>query len=174
MFGLKFSRAKTRVHTYICIMKLEEAIKSTRFADEKHKATLNLLYSAYWLRNNFSNVLKNEDLTLEQYNVMRILKGKHPEQMCVKDIGGRMIEKSSNVPRIIDRLVTKKLAKRTPSKIDKRETLISLTDKGLTTLTNATSLVDEFTNSIQGSDEKDAMALNELLEKMRDSQAPTS
>ena len=148
-------------------MKLEEAIKSNRFVDEKHKATLNVLYTAYWLRDNFCNVLKKEDLTLEQYNVMRILKGKHPGQMCVKDIGGRMIEKSSNVPRIIDRLVIKKLAKRTPSKIDKRETLISLTDKGITTLADATTLIDGFTNSIQGIDDNDALAMNELLEKMR-------
>src|SRR4051812_35528230 len=100
-------------------MKLEEAIKSSKFASEKQKSTINLLYSAYWLRNNFSSLLKNEDLTVEQYNAMRILKGMHPEQMCVKEIGSRIIEKSSNVPRIIDKLVAKKLAKRTTSKIDK-------------------------------------------------------
>jgi DNA-binding MarR family transcriptional regulator len=148
-------------------MRLEEAIKSTRFADEKHKATLNVLYSAYWLRNNFSNALKKEGLTVEQYNVLRILKGKHPEQMCVKDIGSRIIEKNSNVPRIIDRLVIKKLAKRTPSKKDKRETLISLTEKGISVLISANGQVNQFTDSIKGLDEKDALMLNELLEKMR-------
>ena len=147
-------------------MKLEEAIKSSRFTDEKHKAAINVLYTAYWLKNSFSAAIKKEDLTVEQYNVMRILKGKHPEAMCVKDIGSRIIEKSSNVPRIIDRLVTKKLAKRSPSKIDKRETLVLLTDKGMNVLAKATALIDQIHNNT-GMDEKDAMVLNELLEKLR-------
>src|SRR5437870_3119753 len=148
-------------------MKLEEAIKSNKFTDEKHKATLNVLYTAYWLKNSFSTVLKGEDLTVEQYNVLRILKGMHPEQMCVKDIGNRIIEKSSNVPRIIDRLVFKKLVKRTSSKVDKRETLVSLTDRGLTVLAKATTQIDEYTKNMNGISEHDAETLNELLEKLR-------
>ena len=157
---------------YIYRMKLEDAIRSSKFADEKHKATINVLYTAYWLRNNFSNAIKQEDITVEQYNVLRILKGKHPEQMCVKDIGSRIIEKSSNVPRIIDRLVIKKLAKRTPSKIDKRETLVSLTDKGMNLLAKANELLDGLTNEITGMDEQDAKLLNDLLEKMRANETP--
>jgi DNA-binding MarR family transcriptional regulator len=148
-------------------MKLEEAIKSSKFADEKHKATINVIYSAYWLRNNFSMALKKEDLTVEQFNVMRILKGMHPEQMCVKNIGDRMLEKSSNVPRIIDKLVAKKLAKRTTSKIDKRETLVLLTERGISVLEKATALVDNATQEMKGLSESDAQQLNELLEKMR-------
>ena len=148
-------------------MKLEEAIKSNRFADERHKATLNVLYSAYWLRTIFSAALKGEDLTIEQFNVMRILKGMHPEQMCVKEIGVRMVEKSSNVPRIIDKLVVKKLAKRTTSKIDKRETLVSLTERGVAVLEKANALMDAASNDIKGLDESNAKQLNELLEKMR-------
>jgi DNA-binding MarR family transcriptional regulator len=150
-------------------MKLEEAIKSNKFVDEKHKATLNVLYTAYWLKNNLSAILKGEDLTIEQYNVLRILKGMHPEQMCVKDIASRIIEKSSNVPRIIDRLVFKKLAKRTPSKTDKRETLVSLTDRGLAVLAKTTTLIDGYTSNMSSISESDASALNELLEKLRNS-----
>ncbi|MCD6012437.1 MAG: MarR family transcriptional regulator [Flavipsychrobacter sp.] len=150
-------------------MKLEEAIKSNKFQDQKHKATLNVLYTAYWLRNNFSNAIKPEDLTVEQYNVLRILKGKHPDQMCVRDIGSRIIEKSSNVPRIIDRLVLKKLVKRTPSKVDKRETLISLTDKGAEVLLKANELIEGLNDTIK-MDENEALMLNELLEKLRASE----
>ncbi len=154
------------LRVYIYRMKLEEAIKSSKFQDQKHKATLNVLYTAYWLRNNFSNAIKKEDLTVEQFNVLRILKGMHPEQMCVKDIGSRIIEKSSNVPRIIDRLVLKKLVKRAPSKIDKRETLISLTDKGAEVLQKANELVEGLNDTIK-IDENEAVMLNELLEKLR-------
>jgi len=151
-------------------MKLEDAIKSNRFSDQKQKATINVLYTAYWLRHNFSTAIKKEDLTLEQYNVLRILKGKFPEQMCVKDIGSRIIEKSSNVPRIIDRLVIKKLVKRTPSKLDKRETLITLTEKGITVLAAANKLVDEVTDGITSLGENEALQLNELLELMRNTE----
>jgi DNA-binding MarR family transcriptional regulator len=93
---------------YICIVKLEQAIQSNKFKNEMHKASLNILYTAWWLKTQMSKVLKEFGLTHEQYNVLRILKGKYPEQLCVKDISCRMIEKSSNVPRIIDRLVIKK------------------------------------------------------------------
>jgi len=148
-------------------MKLEEAIKSNKFTDEKQKATINVLFTAYWLRQRFSMAIKADELTLEQYNVLRILKGKHPEQMCVKDIGSRIIEKSSNVPRIIDRLVIKKLAKRTPSTEDKRETLVSLTDKGMESLQRASHLMEEINMSMNGISESEALLLNELLEKLR-------
>ncbi len=149
-------------------MKLEDAIKSNRFGGEIQKSAVNVLYTAYWLRYNFSNALKEEDITLEQYNVMRILKGKFPEQMCVKDIGSRIIEKSSNVPRIIDRLVIKKLARRTPSKEDKRETLVSLTEKGIAVLDRSHVLISGVEAGIKNLTESEAKTLNELLEKMRE------
>jgi DNA-binding MarR family transcriptional regulator len=148
-------------------MKLEEAIKSNKFISEKQKAAINLLYTGYWLKSSYSNNLKDENLTLEQYNVLRILKGKHPEQMCVKDIASRIVEKNSNVPRIIDRLVAKNLASRTTSKIDKRETLVSLTDEGIEMLERANPLTWKVTSGMKSLSEEDAKALNELLEKMR-------
>lgn len=148
-------------------MKLEDAIKSSKFADERHKATVNMLYSAYWLKHNFSAALKAQDLTMEQHNVLRILKGKHPGEMCVKDIASRIVEKSSNVPRIIDRLVAKKLVKRATSKEDKRETLISLTEKGITTVDQARKVIDEITGNIIHLTEEEAKTLNDILEKMR-------
>jgi len=149
-------------------MKIEQVIKSNRFTDEQHRATVNLLYTAYWLKSNLSEQLKDSDLTLEQHNVLRILKGSHPTQMCVKEIGSRIVEKSSNVPRIVDRLVAKKLVKRTQSKEDKRETLISLTEKGVSTIDKARKLVEQLTRDIVHITEDEAAALNNLLEKMRD------
>jgi DNA-binding MarR family transcriptional regulator len=152
---------------YICIVKLEQAIQSSKFKSEVHKATLNILYTAWWLKTIMSNELKEFGLTHEQYNVLRILKGKYPEQMCVKDIGCRMIEKSSNVPRIIDRLVIKKLVKRADSPYDKRETVISLTQSGITILMATTEKINQLmeTNVVMKSN--DAAMINELLEKLR-------
>ncbi len=148
-------------------MKLQDALKTDRFRNNRHRAILNMLYTAYWYKSQVSSILKDNGLTLEQFNVLRILKGKNPEAMCVKDIAGRMLEKSSNVPRIIDRLVKKKLVKRKTSKEDKRETLISMTDKGMEQVDTATRAVDKLDHKILSLTDEDAVTLHELLEKLR-------
>ena len=149
------------------MVKLEEAIKSNKFKNEVHKAGLNILYTAWWLKTIMSRDLKEFGLTHEQYNVLRILKGKHPEQMCVRDIACRMIEKSSNVPRIIDRLELKKLVKRANSDIDKRETVISLTQSGITILEACNRLVNVLMDETMVVTQEEAASLNCLLEKVR-------
>ncbi|MBX9892399.1 MAG: MarR family transcriptional regulator [Chitinophagaceae bacterium] len=148
-------------------MKLEEAIQSNKFRNDVHKASLNILYTAWWLKTVLSRELKEYGLTHEQYNVMRILKGKHPEQMCVRDIASRMIEKNSNVPRIIDRLVTKKLVKSATSEVDRRETVISLTPSGLSLLDNSTSSINQAMDAQVSIGQQEAQVLNQLLEKVR-------
>lgn len=125
------------------------------------------MYSAWWLKTAISQELKQVGLTQEQYNVLRILKGKHPENMCIRDIGSRMIEPSSNVPRIIDRLVTKDLVSRSNSIEDKRETIIGLTDKGLTILVAASEHLNQKLDNAISMNEEDAAELNTLLEKLR-------
>jgi len=148
-------------------VKLEEAIKSNKFRNEVHKAGLNILYTAWWLKTMMSKELKEYGLTHEQYNVLRILKGKHPEQICVKEIACRMIEKSSNVPRIIDRLETKKLVKRTSSDSDKRETVIVLTPAGINILQHSTERINKLMDKTIVIDEKKAAVLNNILEEIR-------
>jgi DNA-binding MarR family transcriptional regulator len=146
---------------------LEEAIQSNKFSSQKQKAGLNILYSAWWLKTLISRELKSLGITHEQYNVLRILKGKHPDHMCVKDIGCRMIEKNSNVPRIIDRLELKKLVSRWNSPIDKRETVMVLTGDGINILESANTMVNIVFSQIVELSEEDAGQLNMLLERMR-------
>ena len=148
-------------------MKLEQAIQSTKFKNEVHKAGLNILYTAWWLKTVMSRELKEFGLTHEQYNVLRILKGKYPDQMCVRDIACRMIEKSSNVPRIIDRLEIKKLVKRSTSALDKRETVITLTQAGITLLEASTVVLNRVMDEMMLVNEAEALDLNNLLEKVR-------
>jgi len=159
------------VCTYICIVKLEQAIQSTKFKSEVQKAVLNTLYTAWWLKTVMSKELKEFGLTHEQYNVLRILKGKYPEQMCVRDVACRMIEKSSNVPRIIDRLELKKLVKRATSLIDKRETVITLTQSGIAILEASTRILDKSMDDNRFMMNcEEAEKLNALLEKLRKSE----
>ena len=152
-------------------MKLEQAIQSTKFKSEVQKAVLNTLYTAWWLKTVMSKELKEFGLTHEQYNVLRILKGKYPEQMCVRDVACRMIEKSSNVPRIIDRLELKKLVKRATSLIDKRETVITLTQSGIAILEASTRILDKSMDDNRFMMNcEEAEKLNALLEKLRKSE----
>lgn len=155
------------VYTYICIVKLEDAIKSNVFKDNRHKASLNILYTAWWLKTFLATELKKYGLTHEQFNVLRILKGKHPEKMCVRDIASRMIEKSSNVPRIADRLELKKLVNRSTSRQDKRETSILLTDAGINILAQANLSMGKALDKIMTISENDANKLNMMLETYR-------
>ena len=148
-------------------MKLEEAIKSNKFKSEVHKAGLNILYTAWWFKTMTSKELKKYGLTHEQFNVLRILKGKYPEQMCVRDVACRMIEKNSNVPRIIDRLELKKFVRRSTSANDKRETAISLTEAGINILEMATSRVNKVFEETIIMTESSASTLNKLLEEIR-------
>lgn len=152
-------------------MKLEQAIQSTRFKNEVHKAGLNILYTAWWLKTVMSRELKEFGLTHEQYNVLRILKGKHPELICVKDIACRMIEKNSNVPRIIDRFEIKKLVKRATSEADKRETVISLTQSGIAVLEASTQRINAIFDEVMVINEEEAASINQLLEKVREKES---
>ncbi len=131
------------------------------------KAGLNILYTAWWLKTVTSKELKEFGLTHEQYNVLRILKGSHPEQLCVKNIACRMIEKNSNVPRIIDRLELKKLVKRANSIEDKRETVISLTQSGIAILEATTARLNGKFDEIMVLSDEEGKTLNQLLEKVR-------
>lgn len=115
-----------------------------------------------------SKELKSFGLTHEQYNVLRILKGKSPEEMCVKDIACRMIEKNSNVPRIIDRLVLKKLVKRSDDVNDKRHTVMTLTEAGLTILDLSTQKINKVFEKTILLSEQSATELNNLLELIRE------
>ena len=151
-------------------MKLEQAIQSNKFKNEVQKAGLNIMYTAWWLKTLNCKELKDFGLTHEQYNVLRILKGKHPEQMCVKDIAGRMMEKNSNVPRILDRLVEKKLAKRTQGTADARQTVLSLTQAGINMLESSTIKLDAIMKQSIAMSNDDAATLNTLLEKFRETE----
>lgn len=146
-------------------MKLEEALKSSGFKSEKQKAALNIMFTAYLIKSSISQTLKQYGLTPEQYNVLRILKGKFPGQMCVKDIAHRMIERSSNVPRIVDRLETKKWVKRSQSGGDRRETVIVLSPAGINILETVNPVVENTQKQLSEMDEADLKQLNDLLDR---------
>jgi DNA-binding MarR family transcriptional regulator len=146
-------------------VKLEKAIKTGKFSSLQQKAELNIVYVGYLIKKRSSDTLKDFGLTAEQFNVLRILKGSHPEALCVRDIASRMIERSSNVPRIIDRLEVKKLAKRNVSTTDKRETAISITKAGINILEVVNPRIKKEEECLCKLSEKELLQLNNLLDR---------
>lgn len=149
-------------------MKIEDELQTKKFKSEQHKAALNLMFTAYQVHTDFAKALKPFGITAEQYNVMRILKGSAPRPLCVKEIAGRMIERSSNVPRILDRLQAKNFITRTRSENDGRETLIELTETGLNALLRTIEEVDGMDGASVKLTDSEARLLNELLDKSRE------
>lgn len=148
-------------------MKIEDEIKTKDFANNNHKAQLNIMFTAGWIRSAAAASLKQFALTPEQYNVLRILRSS-PEALCLKDITCRMVDRNSNTSRIVDKLTLRGIVKRDLSLADRREVQISLTDKGLELVNEIylqhKSLVQ---STPSGLSEEEAELLSNLLDKMR-------
>ena len=146
----------------------EQEIKQSNFANENVKANLNVLYTANFLYNKITNALKPYNLTHEQFNVLRILRGSHPNSMCQKDILSRMIAPNSNLTLIIKKLVDKGWVVVEKAEWDRREYVIDITPAGLEQL----SLIDEHLKRMGENFNKlstsEAFHLNALLDKLRE------
>jgi DNA-binding MarR family transcriptional regulator len=113
-------------------MKLDEALKQkTPFESEIHKLIINIHYTSSWFNSLFLQTLKPFDITPAQFNVLRILKGAYPKSYCNQQITERMVDKSSNSTRIVDKLLKKKLIIRKEHKADRRLVDIKITPLGL-------------------------------------------
>lgn len=146
---------------------LEQELKQSKFENEILKANINVLFTANWLYNKISANLKPYNLTHEQFNVLRILKGSHPECMCQKDILSRMIAPNSNVTLIIKKLIDKNFIQVLQSAKDKREYKINITSQGIKVLEE---IEIEFKNTkdfFSKLNSEEAFQLNSLLEKLR-------
>jgi len=149
-------------------MGLEEDIKQTKgFKSQRQKAIVNILYTEGWLRGRLSDVLKPFELTNQQYNVLRILRGSHPKPLSTSSIRDRMLDKMSDASRIVDRLFKKGLIERKTCSSDKRLVDVSISPAGLELLDLIDAAMTEFHGSLNNISEEDAETLNTILDKFR-------
>ena len=149
-------------------MKIEDEIKSTVELDIAKKVILNVMYTQNFISDKFSELLKPSDLSGEQYNVLRILRGQKgaPANMCV--IQDRMIAKSSNTTRLIDKLLLKELVTRNVCPVNRRKMEIAITEKGLQLLLDLDPKVIAYEQLFATNlEEQELTQLNTLLEKYR-------
>lgn len=150
-------------------MKIDEEIKQVRWRSEKQKAVINIIFTANWINQQQSRMLKRFDLTSQQYNVMRILRGQQGNPITVKSINERMLDRMSNVSRLVDKLVKKGLVDRQYCQVDRRRVDIVITKKGLAFLDEIDPLIDHFSFNLEALDESEAQQLNDLLDHVRES-----
>jgi len=149
-------------------MEIEKAIHQKQFRNAHHKAVVNILYTAGWLTLLQTQLLRKHGISPQQYNVLRILRGKYPEPATVAYIQDRMLDKMSNASRLVDKLVLKLLVERKPCLQDRRQVDIFITEGGLSLLSDIDIEMgsDEMQFSKLSSDE--ANMLSHLLDKLRD------
>src|SRR5688572_9645875 len=111
-------------------MSLEEDIQQ-KFRNDSHKAILNILYTSYYLEDKINTVFKKHEITRQQYNVLRILRGQYPGHASVNLIRDRMLDKMSDASRIVERLRLKDLVIRKSAEKDKRALVVTITASGL-------------------------------------------
>lgn len=152
-------------------MKLSELIRQDRFASPGHEALLNVLVTASWLDSMMAATMAPFDITPAQYNVLRILRGSHPEKMTCSDIGGRLLDRTPDVTRLLNRLEKAGLITRGRSRSDRRVVQVSITAAGRDLLDRLHPAVDDVQRRLSRHLGDDELAhLSALLERLRTDQ----
>lgn len=149
-------------------MSLERDIKQDKFPDEHEKVLINILFTASWLYNKNASRLKVHDITPEQYNVLRILRGSYPRALMLSDVTSRMIDKSSNATRLVEKLRQKGLLRRDICENNRRQVDIVITQPGLDLLKDIDQVAATWFESLRVITQDEAAELNRILDKLRD------
>lgn len=149
-------------------MKLEQELKMSKFKSEWHRASLNILFTSYWLNDKVREILKPYGITAQQFNVLRILRGQHPNPISTSEIRDRMLDRMPDTSRIVDRLHNQGLLDRKTCKTDKRLVDVCITERGLALLSEIDAKSGpNIENGLYGLTEEEARILSELLDKAR-------
>ncbi|GAB4190226.1 MAG: MarR family transcriptional regulator [Thermoflexibacter sp.] len=149
-------------------MKIEAAIQS-RFRNDKHKLGVNLIYTANWYMDKLDSIFKSEQITHQQFNILRILRGAYPKPVTIKYIRERMLDKMSDVSRIVEKLREKGYLCRQECPNDRRNVDITITEKGLAELKKIDSLIEPLESIFDVFSPLEITMFNELLDKLRSS-----
>ena len=148
-------------------MELEQEIRQKKFKSEREKAMVNILFTGNWLNHLNNKFFKIYGLSNQQYNVLRILRGKSPEKIMLSEIQSRMLDRMSNASRLVDKLVSRGLVSRKEAADDRRKVDIWITEDGLKLLAEIDDNFNELDKFFQNITEEDALTLNQILDKLR-------
>jgi DNA-binding MarR family transcriptional regulator len=151
-------------------MSIEKDIKQQKpFKSPYQKLVVNIIYTSNWMNFEQQSLLKPFDLSSQQYNVLRILRGQYPNPITVNGIIERMLDKMSNASRLVDKLLLKGLVSRCDNAEDRRACDIRITQKGKDVLTMIDSHQAAWEEAMKKITEEEAETLSGLLDKLRGS-----
>ncbi len=158
------------IHIFV-FMNLEQSISQAKFDSEQEKLMINVIYSANLLNLITTRLFKPFDLSLQQYNVLRILRGQKGSSIALMEIENRMLDKSSNVSRLVDKLISKDLVNRSVCSEDRRRIEILITSNGMSILKEIDAILSEMNSKLKEliSDD-DANQTNRILDHLREIQ----
>ncbi|HLF45714.1 MAG TPA: MarR family transcriptional regulator [Chitinophagaceae bacterium] len=149
-------------------MKLEKEIHQVKpFRNNYHKAAVNLIFTGKWMIQFHSDIFKKYNLTFQQYNILRILRGQNPGTATVKLIRERMLDRMSDASRIVELLRKKKLVERSINSEDRRKMDVVITQKGLDMLQEIEKESEYMDKRLTALNEEEIVLLNNLLDKVR-------
>jgi DNA-binding MarR family transcriptional regulator len=148
-------------------MKLEDEIQQKSFKTPYNKLAINLIYTSNWLSHHFSSFLKKTNITIQQYNVLRILRGQYPKPCSLKLVKERMLDRMSDASRIVDKLVAKDYIERRTCPNDRRSVNLLISEQGLKLLESLDPLDASSQEIFKNLDLKQVEQLNDLLDALR-------
>jgi DNA-binding MarR family transcriptional regulator len=148
-------------------MQLKEAVKSSKFENVFQQALVNIFFTYHWSNQHVKEALAPYDITQQQFNVLRILRGQHPKPCTIRLVKSRILDKLSDVSRIVDRLVQKGYVQKNINDLDKRALDIVISKKGLKLLEKLDKEIDFSAFISPNLTEEEAVQLNHLLDKCR-------
>lgn len=147
-------------------MGIEQDINQTVFRNDFQKAAINFIFTANWVNEKLRSFFDKEDITPQQFNILRILRGAG-QPISTLQIRQRMLDKMSDTSRIVDRLLVKDLVQKNTCPNDKRLVDVSITDKGRRILDKIDAHNQEMDAIFDNLTEVEARTLNKLLDKLR-------
>jgi len=144
----------------------ESEIKQDTFINEQHRLRINLLLTSGWLKNEIKEFLDQFEVTQQQFNILRILRGAKGDPMSTNDICEKMIDKMSDTSRIVDRLVAKGLVTKKPCPHDGRKVQVFISGDGKYLLSTIDTKLKNLDTVFDSLSDKEMSVLNELLEKI--------
>ena len=148
-------------------MEIEKEIKQPKFKNPYQKAAINLIYTAKWLEAKQQDFFKPFGITSSQFNILRILRGQHPNKISGAEVKSRMLDRNSDISRLLDRLIKKKMISKSACLEDKRAADIAITSDGLDVLLQVDSYIDESERINIHLSKDEAVQLSSLLDKCR-------
>jgi DNA-binding MarR family transcriptional regulator len=149
-------------------MLIEDELKISKQLPECKRTLLNVMFTSNWITDEITSVLKPFDISTQQFNVLRILKGMNPKPCALQTIQNRMISKMSNTTRLVDKLITKGFVERQQCETNRRKVDITITPKGIDALLDINKAVDEAESAMTKKlSNEDLKHLNTLLNTIR-------